>query len=122
MKINIATTARSACVRVAGDLDYATTDQLVDAVCQLLTQRPTFVNLHLDFSELSYCDSVGLSGLLLIHGRASGAGIRLHLDHRPPFLERILDITGMLEYLTTPHHQDAGSSARHSHSEETEVR
>jgi anti-anti-sigma factor len=122
MNMNIATTARSASVRVVGDLDYATTGDFVDAVCELLAQQPTFVNLHLDFSELSYCDSAGLSGLLLIHGRASGAGIRLHLDHRPPFLDRILDITGMLEYLTTPPRQDARSPARHSVSEESEVR
>lgn len=54
----------------------------------------------MDCADLAFCDSVGLSGLLLIERRTSGAGIDLHLDNRPTYFERILDITGILEYLT----------------------
>lgn len=100
--LTIDTSVRSATVGVAGDLDYATVDQLVAAVSRVLGDAPALQDLHLDFAGLDFCDSAGLSGLLLVHRRASGAGVQLHLDHRPRHLDRIFDITGILEHLTTP--------------------
>lgn len=99
--LTVETSVRSATVRLAGDLDYATTAQLVGAVTDLLAEMPQLGDLHLDFTDLAFCDSAGLSGLLLIHRRSSAAGVQLHLDHRPGHLERIFDITGILEHLTT---------------------
>jgi len=93
---------RSACVRLAGDLDYVTTGQVVEAVSRLLVEQPALRHLHLDCAMLTFCDSAGLSGLLQIHRRVSRAGVQLHLDVRPPHLERILQITGTLEHLTAP--------------------
>ncbi|MFP8882942.1 MULTISPECIES: STAS domain-containing protein [Streptomyces] len=89
-------------LRVTGDLDHETTGELVGAVRLHLGARPAPDDLHLDFAALSTCDSTGLSGLLLVHRLAGARGTRLHLDNRPPFLERLLDITGTLEYLTAP--------------------
>lgn len=100
--LTIDTSVRSATVRIAGDLDYATVDQLVAAASRLLEDVPAMRDLHLDFAELDFCDSAGLSGLLLVHRRTSRAGVQLHLDHRPRHLDRIFDITGILEHLTTP--------------------
>lgn len=94
-------TASAARLRVDGDLDYATTGEFVDAVSTLMTEQPSLRNLHLDFAELTFCDSAGLSGLLVIHRRTSAARVHLHLDNRPQHLERILEITGVLEHLTT---------------------
>lgn len=91
---------RSACVRIAGDLDYVTTDTVVEAVSRLFVEQPELRLVRLDCSELSFCDSAGLSGLLQLHRLASGAGIRLHLEARPPHLDRILAITGTIEHLT----------------------
>lgn len=87
-------------LRVGGDLDYQSTGGLVTAVTDALA-GPAVTELHLDFSELTFCDSAGLSGLLLIHRRTSTAGVHLHLDNRPAQLQRILDITGVLEHLTS---------------------
>lgn len=113
LSLSVATTARSARVHVAGDLVYETTDAMVDAVGDLLTQHPGLANLHLDLSELAFCDSAGLSGLLLVRRRTSQAGVLLHLDHRPRFLERILDITGTFDHLVTTAHADAGAGEPH---------
>ncbi|MEO3758948.1 STAS domain-containing protein [Mycobacterium sp. B14F4] len=101
--VSIDSTASSSRLHVAGDLDYATADELVDAASQLLAARPGGRDLHLDFSDLTFCDSAGLSALLLLHRRSAEAGVNMHLDHRPPHLNRILEITGLLEYLTTEH-------------------
>lgn len=88
-------------LRVGGDLDYQSTGELIAAVSESLAD-PTITDLHLEFAELTFCDSAGLSGLLLIHRKTSTAGVHLHLDSRPAQLQRILDITGVLDHLTTP--------------------
>lgn len=93
-------TDRSATVTVAGELDFLTTNTLVDYVSELLTANETLDDLRLDCADLTFVDSAGLSGLLNIHRQTSPAGIQLHLDRRPPHLERLLDITGILNFLT----------------------
>lgn len=107
-------TARSACVRFAGDLDYGHTKELLDAVTGLLSDTADVRAVHLDFTDLTFCDSVGLSALLEVHRQTSNIGARLHLDNRPAQLNRILELTGVLEYLTA----DPGAAAE---SEETEI-
>ena len=72
--LTITTAARSTSVRIAGDLDYQTTDDLVEVASQLLTLQSTMSDLHLDFSELTFLDSAALSGLLTLHGRTSRRG------------------------------------------------
>jgi anti-anti-sigma factor len=101
--VTITTTARSACVRIVGDLDYLTIDELVDTATQLLVQQTDLANLHLDFDGLTFIDSAALSGLLLIGRRTAQAGVRLHLDHRPPILERVLHVTGLFGHLVSSH-------------------
>jgi anti-anti-sigma factor len=104
MKLTVTSddTNRSASVRLAGDLDYVTTQDVVETVSRLLVEQPAIRHLHLDCAMLTFCDSAGLSGLLQIHRRLSSAGVQLHLDDRQPHLERILTITGTIEHLTAP--------------------
>ncbi len=109
--LSVATTGRSASVQVSGDLVYETVDAMVDAAGQLLGGQPALADLHLDLSGLAFCDSAGLSALLLVHRRSCHAGVRLHLDHRPRFLDRILDVTGTFEHLVTASHSDGGTAS-----------
>ncbi|MDX2593811.1 MULTISPECIES: STAS domain-containing protein [Streptomyces] len=90
-------------VRVAGELDYDTSDDLLEAVIEHLTgDQASLRDVRLDFSELTWIDSSGLSALLMIHRRASAMGAVLHLDNRPDVLERMLRITNVLDHLTAP--------------------
>ncbi|MGE2729534.1 STAS domain-containing protein [Mycolicibacterium vaccae] len=98
LTVTVTSVGSDAHLHVAGDLAYGSTAHLIDTVDRLCDARVS--GLHLDFAELTFCDSAGLSALLLIHRRAGTLGIPLHLDHRPPHLERILEITGLREYLT----------------------
>jgi anti-anti-sigma factor len=91
-------TGPSACVQVVGDLDYLSIDEFVDAATQLLAERPELIDLHLDFSGLTFLDSAALSGLLLLRRRSSQSGVALHLDHRPLFLDRVLHVTGLFAH------------------------
>ena len=96
--LTITTAARSTSVRITGDLDYQTTDDLVEVASHLLAQQSAMSDLHLDFSELTFLDSAALSGLLTLHGRTSAARVALHLDHRPQFLDRVLQVTGLFDH------------------------
>jgi anti-anti-sigma factor len=112
LTLSIHTTAGSARVCVAGDLVYGSTDELVETVSRVLTERPGVPHLYLDFIDLAFCDSAGLSALLLVHRKTSASGTQLHLAHRPPQLDRLLDITGLLDYLTScPDVESAGETA-----------
>ncbi len=90
----------------AGELDYETTDDFVNAVTRLLGQQPRPPQVRINLAELTFCDSAGLSGLLLMHRRAGEAGVDLHLDPRPGFLDRMLEITGTFEHLVPAARRD----------------
>lgn len=109
--LTITTASRIATVRIAGDLDYQTTDDLVEVASQLLTHHNELSDLHLDFTEMAYLDSAALSGLLLLHRRTTQAGVELHLDHRPAFLDRVLQVTGLFShFVPADDAADAGES------------
>ncbi|KUN89108.1 hypothetical protein AQJ66_06375 [Streptomyces bungoensis] len=89
-------------VRVRGDLDYDTSDDALDAVLEQLSAGRAPRDVRLDFGELTWIDSTGLSTLLMIHRRTSTLGATLHLDNRPAVLERMLLMTNVLDHLTAP--------------------
>lgn len=112
---------RSATVRIAGELDSETTDEFVDATTRLLEAHPGLRALRFDCAELTFCDSAGLSGLLLVERRTSATGVALYLDNRPSYFERVLDVTGILEYLTTRSAADQPPPAEPSDEERGEI-
>ena len=75
-------------------------DGLLAAIEQVLAHGPVRV-LTVDCANLSYCDSHGLSMLLAAHRRATSAGARLRLVHRPAFLDRLLHRTNTHVHLTS---------------------
>ena len=95
--LTVISSEQSATLRVVGDLDYQTSDNFVEVATQVLEQN-TLSALHVDFRDTTFLDSAALSGLLLVHRRASEAGVALHLDHRPAFLDRVLQVTGLFNH------------------------
>ena len=95
--LTVTTSAQTATLHITGDLDYETSDDLVEVATQLVEQN-TLSDLHLDFRETTFLDSAALSGLLLVHRRTSETGVALHLDHRPAFLDRVLQVTGLFNH------------------------
>ncbi|MET8770481.1 STAS domain-containing protein [Streptomyces sp. NPDC004658] len=92
-------------VMVGGELDYDTSDDLLSEVSRQLTGgQPPPADVRLDFRELAYIDSSGLTALLMIHRRTSALGATLHLDNRPAHLDRVLHFTDVLDHLTAPPH------------------
>ncbi|MFF3565370.1 STAS domain-containing protein [Streptomyces sp. NPDC002574] len=88
-------------IEITGDLDCDNVELLSDEVTAQLDARPHLKDLHLHCAGIGTVDSMGLSVLLMIGRRTRAARARLHLDDRSAKLDRLLAITGTLEYLTT---------------------
>ncbi|MFE5144561.1 STAS domain-containing protein [Streptomyces fagopyri] len=102
LRLNTVDSQDSVRIEVHGDLDYDSADLLVEEVTARLAARPALRHLHLHCADLGGIDSMGLSALLMIGRRTTVAGVRLHLDDRPANLNRLLELTGTLDYLTAP--------------------
>lgn len=88
------------CLRIHGDLDWDSADDLTEAARRCLEADRTPRLLRLDCGKVTQCDSMGLAALLVIHRLAAAAGTPLRLDHRPEALERLLELTGTLDHFT----------------------
>jgi anti-sigma B factor antagonist len=80
-------------VRLAGDLDVATTPALRE---RLLTAfSPGIRLLIIDLSGVSFCDVSALAALIGMQRRARGLGITVRLAAPRPQVARLLRITGL---------------------------
>lgn len=77
-------------VRVRGDVDLVTADELRGVLDEALT---TSSHLDIDLSGLTFIDSSGLSALVHAHRAARDAGGVAVLRDPPSMLRRLLDIT-----------------------------
>ncbi|MFG2486008.1 STAS domain-containing protein [Streptomyces virginiae] len=87
-------------VELRGDLDHRYADLLVEAVSGALADHGRLRTVRLDCTGLTTVDPSGLSALLMVRRRTDEAGAALHLDGRPPQLERLLELTGTLTHFT----------------------
>ncbi|SEF37923.1 anti-anti-sigma factor [Amycolatopsis pretoriensis] len=87
-------------VTITGALEFATAATLLQLVTDRLADHPGVRDVRLDCAGIAFCDSSGLSTLLLVHRAVTGADARLHLDNRPAPLDRLLALTGTTAYLT----------------------
>ncbi|WP_405779850.1 STAS domain-containing protein [Streptomyces sp. NBC_00859] len=99
-------------LRLTGELDYDTCAELTRRAGTCLAENPRLRELHLDCAHLTLCDSMGLSTLIQIHRNATAHQVRLHLDNAPPFLERLLAITGTRRLFAQVQVQDQSHQAQ----------
>jgi anti-anti-sigma factor len=78
----------------AGELDIATAPVLSETLAELGT------DVTLDFAEVSFLDSSGISVLAVERERLRRAGHTLRLVAVPPTPRRSLEITGLYDFLT----------------------
>ncbi len=83
-------------VRVAGDVDLTTAEELERAVREQLASAPVM----LDLSGVTFMDSSGLRALdaLVRHARADGRELRI-ATALPESVAQILELTGMMQIL-----------------------
>jgi anti-sigma B factor antagonist len=79
-------------IQVSGELDILTCDELERVAGQAADRGGLVI---LDLSELTFCDSTGLAGLVRLHKRAAAAGGRLVLRSPVPRVHGLLTLTGL---------------------------
>lgn len=98
--IHVTVTAEARVVSPRGELDLLTGDELGTALGEGNGRR-TIV----DFREVTFIDSSGISVLLQAAREAEGRGERLSCIEGPPEVHRVLQITGidqMLDWVAAP--------------------
>jgi anti-sigma B factor antagonist len=92
--------SRVAQVVVRGDIDMASATRLEQALRDAMHQgEPSTTLLLVDLSGVSFMDSSGLRVLARMAAEMAGNGHRLACTGLSPAVERLLEITGMLEEL-----------------------
>ncbi|GAB2486868.1 STAS domain-containing protein [Streptosporangium sandarakinum] len=81
-------------LRAHGELDMGSAPVLRERLRQA-TERPAAPALVVDLVEVSFCDSVGMSELVLALHRSEAEGLRLALSGVHGSLERLLWATGL---------------------------
>ncbi|QFU87710.1 STAS domain-containing protein [Amycolatopsis sp. YIM 10] len=79
-------------VTTTGALDAHTGAEFHEALPELAERHHELV---LDLAGLTYVDSSGLSAFIAAHKRATAHGGRVRLSRVPPFLARLLAVTGL---------------------------
>ncbi|MFD3327944.1 STAS domain-containing protein [Streptomyces sp. NPDC058701] len=95
-------------IELHGDFGHQDAGALLDVVGAVLAEPDAPLDLHVDCAGVASVDSSGLSVLLMARRLTGAAGVRLHLDHRPVQLDRMLTVTGTLNHLTG---QSAGKAS-----------
>ncbi|WP_064743038.1 STAS domain-containing protein [Pseudonocardia spinosispora] len=83
----------STVLRLDGDLDVATVALFRDAVERADLQHSR--QLVLDVTEVSYCDSSGITALLATRNRTIATGHRLTLEGVPTHMTRMFRVVGL---------------------------
>jgi anti-sigma B factor antagonist len=86
---------------VSGDIDLAVVGQLRDAVAAALGQDYV-TGVLIDLAAVTFMDSTGIGTLVGCWHQAGAAGKTLHITHARAQIERVLEITGVLQLLSAP--------------------
>jgi anti-anti-sigma factor len=86
-------------VTIVGEIDLATAPLLRDQlICAMHDQ--TLDLLNIDLSGVKFLDCAGIGALIHVRNTAARSGRRVRLAHTQPIVRRILDVTGLLPFLT----------------------
>jgi anti-sigma B factor antagonist len=86
----------TAVIALSGELDISTAPRLQRRVVETAQRTPG--DVRLDAASLRFCDAAGLSAITAAAEELRRSGRRLHIDHPPAHLLRVLEITD-LRYL-----------------------
>ena len=80
-------------VKLTGEVDLATAQQLTDALANISTES----EVHLELTDLTFMDSSGLGTILAFVGSRNGAG-PVVLVNPSDAIQRLLAITGLAQH------------------------
>ena len=90
-------------VKLLGELDLSTVPQLEACLEGLGADG---ADVRLDLSGLSFCDSSGISAMVTASKRVRKRGGHLSIVSPQPAVRSVLEITGLLDYLSAPQSEE----------------
>ena len=87
-----------ACLHVSGDVDMASSAALSNAIRTALT-APGVKRVLVDLNKVTFLDSTGINTLVQAHERAGDQAVRLQVVNPSRTALRVLDLTGVREFL-----------------------
>jgi anti-sigma B factor antagonist len=87
------------CLGVSGDVDMASSAALDNGIRQAVT-TPGIKRVLVDLSKVTFLDSTGINTLVQDHQRAGDQNINLQVVNPSTMALRVLDLTGVLEFLS----------------------
>jgi anti-sigma B factor antagonist len=92
-------------VAARGQVDLATAPELAKALAEARGDGVT--EIVVDLTAVDFLDSTGVRVLVQAARQAAQAGVRLYLQGAQGWVARVLEITGVAEYLPPPPEPDA---------------
>jgi anti-sigma B factor antagonist len=93
IETNVSPDGSEATMRVAGELDMTTADQLTSEFGKLLQNGCGC--LQIDLSEVSFLDSSGIKALLLCWQESSEVGKEFRVVGARPMARRVMSVSGV---------------------------
>ena len=84
-------------LRIRGELDMASRETVEPALNDAAKSGESVI---LDISEMSFCDSSGISMFFALHGKAVAAGGKLTIRDPMPAVRRVIEITNLDSVIT----------------------
>jgi anti-sigma B factor antagonist len=84
-------------IELAGELDLASATAVRQAMASAVTRRPE--RILLDLSQLAFIDSSGLHATIELAQRSAAQNVRLVIIPGPRAIQRVFEITGLIEEL-----------------------
>jgi len=99
-------------IAVAGEIDLSNSDILHAGLLGVLcAQRPD--RIEVDLAGVPFLDCGALTVLVVVGSAAARTGCRLRITNPQPLVRRILDLTGLLDVLTTSTDRTPRASVAH---------
>ncbi|QQC93366.1 STAS domain-containing protein [Streptomyces alfalfae] len=98
LKITTRATATGPMLSITGDLEYDNASSLREALTTLSLEPGQ--RLILDLAGLQYCDSSGITAMIIAHHHARAAQADIALTAVPAHIARILRIVGLDQVFT----------------------
>jgi anti-anti-sigma factor len=90
--------ASSVCLAVGGEIDIATSSQLVSRARTMIDE--TLSTLTLDLSDVTTLDSSGIKALTAVYHYASARDCRLIVRNPQDIVQQVLEIARVGDYVT----------------------
>jgi anti-anti-sigma factor len=87
-------------VAVIGEIDLSTADVLHAGLLSVLSAQPPH-RIEVDLAGVTFMDCVGLTVLVVVGKAATRTGCQLRITNPRPIVRRVLDVTGLLDVLTS---------------------